>query len=188
MEITSGFVKWQCLSLRATWDRLQRQLLQLNRETLKKKFHCSFCFIVLFSLSLDHSQKSTLSSQEEKCNWLSQNVRYKEQTCVTPVSLKEKNARLAILRSRFFHVYCHCERVPCFWREAGVQTLCRFQDFWLLRRLALLSKSRGSSSPCKSSVSQTQLARGRAALAKLALLQDPKRNPQLLCQSSVNST
>lgn len=188
MEITNGFVTWQRLSLRATRDWLPRQILWLHRETSKKKFHCSFYVIVLSSQSLDHSQKSTLSSHVEKCNRLSQNVKCKEQTCVTPVSLKEKNARLAILHSRFFHPYCHCERVTCFWRKAGVRTLCRFQDFWLIRRLAPLSKPRGSSSPCKSSVSQTQLARGRAALAKLALLQDPKRNPQLLCQSSVNST
>lgn len=108
-----------------------------------------------------------------------------------PLRKRMRGWQFCILGSSIYHpgLYSHYERPAHFQRETDVQIISGVQNFKPIRRLAPLSKPRGSSSLCKSCVSQIQLARGRAALAKLALLlQDPKRKPQLLCQNAVNST
>lgn len=66
-------------------------------------------------------------------------VKSKGHTCETPVSLKEENARLAILHSRFFHLQAGA--ILSLWKnnlflETGVQTTYRGQNFRHIRRLA----------------------------------------------------
>lgn len=194
MEIANSFATWQYLRLRTTRDWIQSHIPQLNREAWKEKFHFPFYSIVIFSFFswLFPQEHPLVPGREVQLAF--PHVTCKGHTCETPVSLKEENASLAVLQSRFFHLQAGAvsssrKKNLILKGDRYVQTTYRGQNFWLIRRPALLSKPRGSSSPCKSSASQTQLARGRAALAKLALLlQDPKRKPQLLCQSAVNST
>lgn len=127
-------------------------------------------------------------------------VKWKGRICEIPVSLKEENAKLPILHSRIFHLQVRA--ILSLWKNNLFPEGDRCPDylqgpeFLTYQEIsptppptASPSKPRGSSSPCRISVSQTQLARGRAAWQNsLFSCKIQKESLNSFCQSAVNST